>query len=298
MEWIHWALSILLLIFIFTGQVVHLHQKQRLEQQRRKEQLEIAEIQTEMNAIQKELHHERDITELIQKYMAEGLLILDDSDKIQMANRTAVAQLHIPEENWNDKSIFILTENAEFLDALRQSKIKQQSKVHALLKIDGKYIRARINRVEMGGIFGTIVLLVDVTYNVKAEKMRQEFTANVSHELKTPLTTIKGFGEMFGSGMITQKNDVQKYGAMIERESERLLFLINDIIRLSEIEEHSDLLDTQVELRTSAQSALQILNPVIQRNQIQIQLEGSCLLLRSNESYIRELFVNLIDNAI
>ena len=140
----------------------------------------------------------------------------------------------------------------------------------------------------MGGIFGTIVLLVDVTYNVKAEKMRQEFTANVSHELKTPLTTIKGFGEMFGSGMITQKNDVQKYGAMIERESERLLFLINDIIRLSEIEE----------LRTSAQSALQILNPVIQRNQIQIQLEGSCLLLRSNESYIRELFVNLIDNAI
>ena len=150
----------------------------------------------------------------------------------------------------------------------------------------------------MGGIFGTIVLLVDVTYNVKAEKMRQEFTANVSHELKTPLTTIKGFGEMFGSGMITQKNDVQKYGAMIERESERLLFLINDIIRLSEIEEHSDLLDTQVELRTSAQSALQILDPVIQRNQIQIQLEGSCLLLRSNESYIRELFVNLIDNAI
>ena len=168
MEWIPWALSILLLIFIFTGQVVHLHQKQRLEQQRRKEQLEIAEIQTEMNAIQKELHHERDITELIQKHMAEGLLILDDSDKIQMANRTAVAQLHIPEENWNDKSIFILTENAEFLDALRQSKIKQQSKVHALLKIDGKYIRARINRVEMGGIFGTIVLLVDVTYNVKA----------------------------------------------------------------------------------------------------------------------------------
>ena len=298
MEWIPWALSILLLIFIFTGQVVHLHQKQRLEQQRRKEQLEIAEIQTEMNAIQKELHHERDITELIQKHMAEGLLILDDSDKIQMANRTAVAQLHIPEENWNNKSIFILTENAEFLDALRQSKIKQQSKVHALLKIDGKYIRARINRVEMGGIFGTIVLLVDVTYNVKAEKMRQEFTANVSHELKTPLTTIKGFGEMFGSGMITQKNDVQKYGAMIERESERLLFLINDIIRLSEIEEHSDLLDTQVELRTSAQSALQILDPVIQRNQIQIQLEGSCLLLRSNESYIRELFVNLIDNAI
>ena len=76
--------------------------------------------------------------------------------------------------------------------------------------------------------------------------MRQEFTANVSHELKTPLTTIKGFGEMFGSGMITKEEDVAKYGAMIERESERLLFLINDIIRLSEIEEHTEMLNTPV----------------------------------------------------
>lgn len=114
------------------------------------------------------------------------------------------------------------------------SELHKGCSVRQLLKIDGKYIRAYITRVEMGGIFGTIVLLVDVTYNVKAEKMRQEFTANVSHELKTPLTTIKGFGEMFGSGMITKEEDVAKYGAMIERESERLLFLINDIIRLSE----------------------------------------------------------------
>ena len=168
----------------------------------------------------------------------------------------------------------------------------------ALLKIDGSYIRAYITRVEMGGIFGTIVLLVDVTYNVKAEKMRQEFTANVSHELKTPLTTIKGFGEMFGSGMITKEDDVAKYGAMIERESERLLFLINDIIRLSEIEEHTEMLNTPVDLAAAAGNALQILEPQIQRNRIQVHLEGRCLLLHSNEGYMRELFINLIDNAI
>ncbi len=91
--------------------------------------------------------------------------------------------------------------------------------------------------------------------------MRQEFTANVSHELKTPLTTIKGFGEMFGSGMITKEEDVAKYGAMIERESERLLFLINDIIRLSEIEEHTEMLNTPVALEAAAKNALQILEP-------------------------------------
>ena len=167
-----------------------------------------------------------------------------------------------------------------------------------LLKLEEKYIRAYIHRVEMGGIFGTIVLLVDVTYSVKAEKMRQEFTANVSHELNTPLTTIKGFGEMFGSGMITRKEDVLKYGAMSERESERLLFLINDIIRLSEIEEHTEELRTPVELRTAAQDALQILEARVQQNDIHVELKGDCLILNSNDGYMRELFINLIDNAI
>ena len=127
---------------------------------------------------------------------------------------------------------------------------------------------------------------------------RQEFVSNVSHELKTPLTTIKGFGEMFGSGMITRKEDVLKYGSMIERESERLLFLINDIIRLSEIEEHTEELRTPVELRTAAQDALQILEARVQQNDIHVELKGDCLILNSNDGYMRELFINLIDNAI
>ena len=308
MEWIGWAFAavaaVLLTVFIF----LYLHQKQQAQHQHKKDQKAQAKLQTEMSRMQKELYHERDIIGLIQEHMVEGILILDDSDKIQLANRTATALLSIEKENWDNKSIFILTDNQAFLDALRKSKTEPQHDmppadddlqkgctVRQLLKIDGSYIRAYITRVEMGGIFGTIVLLVDVTYNVKAEKMRQEFTANVSHELKTPLTTIKGFGEMFGSGMITKEDDVAKYGAMIERESERLLF---HIIRLSEIEEHTEMLNTPVDLAAAAGNALQILEPQIQRNRIQVHLEGRCLLLHSNEGYMRELFINLIDNAI
>ena len=287
MEWIGWAFAavaaVLLTVFIF----LYLHQKQQAQHQHKKDQKAQAKLQTEMSRMQKELYHERDIIGLIQEHMVEGILILDDSDKIQLANRTATALLSIEKENWDNKSIFILTDNQAFLDALRKSKTEPQHDmppadddlhkgctVRQLLKIDGSYIRAYITRVEMGGIFGTIVLLVDVTYNVKAEKMRQEFTANVSHELKTPLTTIKGFGEMFGSGMITKEDDVAKYGAMIERESERLLFLINDIIRLSEIEEHTEMLNTPVDLAAAAGNALQILEPQIQRNRIQVHLEA------------------------
>lgn len=298
MDWIAWTALIVAVTLLLVLSILHLHQKQQIQQQHNEDQKTLAALHQEMSRTQKELYHEKDIIGLIQEHMVEGILILDDSDKIQLANRTATALLEISKGEWEDKSIFILTDNQEFLDALRKSKTEHHTSVRQLLKIDGKYIRAHISRVEMGGIFGTIILLVDVTYSVKAEKMRQEFTANVSHELKTPLTTIKGFGEMFGSGMITKTEDVLKYGAMIERESERLLFLINDIIRLSEIEEHTEMLDTPVDLAVSAQSAIQILEPQIQRSQMHVEIKGTCLLLHSNEGYIRELFINLIDNAI
>ena len=168
-----------------------------------------------------------------------------------------------------------------------------------MLDVGNRHYQIIANPVaESNGRSGAVVVILDVTEQQSREELRREFTANVSHELKTPLTTIKGFGEMFGSGMITKEEDVAKYGAMIERESERLLFLINDIIRLSEIEEHTEMLNTPVALEAAAKNALQILEPQIQRNKIHVRLEGDCLLLHSNEGYIRELFINLIDNAI
>lgn len=298
MGWILWLLLFAAAAADLVLLVLLLRMRDKMQKQQRTDHKALKREKQELTAIRRELCHERDIIGLIQEHMVEGILILDDSDKIQLANRTAVAQLRIADGEWENKSIFILTDNQDFLQALRQSKTGQNPPVRHLLKLEEKYIRAYIHRVEMGGIFGTIVLLVDVTYSVKAEKMRQEFTANVSHELKTPLTTIKGFGEMFGSGMITRKEDVLKYGSMIERESERLLFLINDIIRLSEIEEHTEELRTPVELRTAAQDALQILEARVQQNDIHVELKGDCLILNSNDGYMRELFINLIDNAI
>lgn len=298
MDWIAWGVAAVMTAAFGCLLAAYFYLRDRMQRKQQQTQNALTAAKQELSAIRRELCHERDIIGLIQEHMVEGILILDDSDKIQLANRTAVAQLKITEHTWTEKSIFILTDNQDFLNALRKTKLENQNMIRHLLQIDGKFVRSYIHRVEMGGIFGTIILLVDVTYNVKAEKMRREFTANVSHELKTPLTTIKGFGEMFGSGMITRQEDVLKYGAMIERESERLLFLINDIIRLSEIEEHTEELNTPVELSDAAQYAIQILEQQIARSEIQVDCEGRCLILHSNEGYIRELFINLIDNAI
>ena len=153
MEWLGWAFAaataLLLTIFIF----LYLHQKQQAQHQHKKSQKALGKLENEMNRMQKELHHERDIIGLIQEHMVEGILILDDSDKIQLANRTATALLNISKESWDNKSIFILTNNQDFLDALRKSKtapqhelLPEDSELHKgcsvrqLLKIDGKYI--------------------------------------------------------------------------------------------------------------------------------------------------------------
>lgn len=186
MGWILWLLLFAAAAADLVLLVLLLRMRDKMQKQQRTDHKALKREKQELTAIRRELCHERDIIGLIQEHMVEGILILDDSDKIQLANRTAVAQLRIADGEWENKSIFILTDNQDFLQALRQSKTGQNPPVRHLLKLEEKYIRAYIHRVEMGGIFGTIVLLVDVTYSVKAEKMRQEFTANVSHELKTP----------------------------------------------------------------------------------------------------------------
>jgi two-component system phosphate regulon sensor histidine kinase PhoR len=140
---------------------------------------------------------------------------------------------------------------------------------------------------------------VDITETVKAEGVRRDFSANVSHELKTPLTTIKGFGELFENGLLTDVEDVKKYGAMIERESERLLFLINDIIRLSEIEEKTEKVVSPIDLRNSTEYAINLLIPKAQTKDISIKLNSpKKVIVNAHDGYMNELLINIIDNAI
>ena len=131
-----------------------------------------------------------------------------------------------------------------------------------------------------------------------AEQIRAEFSANVSHELKTPLTTIKGFGEMLENGLITDGEDVKKYGGTIYRESTRLLSLINDIIRLSEIEENDVAANPKTDLLEVAKNAADSLSGKAEKNDVTVTVDGEQTFAHANQMYISELFVNLIDNAI
>lgn len=241
-----------------------------------------------------DIREQKDRIRLITDNMVEGMIILDEKNNILSVNKSAITILN-PDFKIRENRMFLeLTRNKALIDAI--DKIKVEKNITTIIDINSNHYRAYINRVE--NINGTIILLVDVTETVKAEEVRRDFSANVSHELKTPLTTIKGFGELFENGLLTNIDDIKKYGGMIERESERLLFLINDIIRLSEIEEKSEKVLSPINLYERAEYSINLLSQKAKTKDITINLIGNDTIVNGHEGYINELFINLIDNSI
>lgn len=133
---------------------------------------------------------------------------------------------------------------------------------------------------------------------LETEQIRSDFSANVSHELKTPLTTIKGFAEMMEAGLIKSESDIKKYGGTINRESIRLLSLIDDIIKLSEIEEKKDDNIETISLSATARDVGEMLNDLADKNKVRLSVVADDVLIKGNQIYIYELFFNLAENAI
>lgn len=133
---------------------------------------------------------------------------------------------------------------------------------------------------------------------LNSARMRQEFTANVSHELKTPLTAISGYAELIESGMASQK-DAARFANEIHQNSDRLLTLINDIIKLSEMDEQEQLFEfEQVNLYKAAQNCIQMMSMQAQKQDVELKLTGEHCVVTANKNLIDELLYNLCSNAI
>ncbi len=242
------------------------------------------------------LREERETIGVITENMVEGMIILDRDDNILSVNRSAVSLLSSAFRGGEGRHICELTRSPEILELVSRS--KEEKSVSGDFSLGGRQLRAFVSNT--GDNSGTVVLLVDITESFNAEEMRRCFSANVSHELKTPLTTISGFGEMMESGVLSDKEDVKKYGGLIHRESSRLLSLINDIIRLSELDESTgDSLEVkELDLYASACEVCTMLSEKARKNQITLEHTGNSVMLTANEGMLSEIIYNLTDNAI
>jgi len=256
-----------------------------------------AKIQTqrdELNEKIEELAGRSDTIDTITDNMQEGLILVDETGLILSANSTAS---DVFGEHLERRNILHIYREAGFQKSVK--KCLKGANVEMLMKREGRVYTVFFSTVfsdERREIKGAVILFHDVTEQHRAETQRREFSANVSHELKTPLTTISALSEMIAQGM-AKSEDIEVFAKRITEQSGRLLVLIDDIIRLSEFDEGATEREfSTFNLRDLAESVISSLRD--NAGSIEIELIGEDFEISANYRMIDELLYNLIDNGI
>lgn len=254
-----------------------------------------AMIMAQRKEIARQVDDLRDRAETIEAIlgnMSEGIVLVGSGGEVLTVNKSAAAFFDVPAPAAG-KNILELFRNADILEHLRGALFGRRGEMS--LSRSGRTYRAHFSPVAGGG---AIILFMDITENMRAETLRREFSANVSHELKTPLTTIYGHAEMLFNGMVKEEDKPVFYGH-IKDEASRLITLIEDILLISRLDEGAgrELLE-DVELSPVIAQTVEALSQKAEENGVTFQISCEKAVLRANRSQIYELFYNLIDNAI
>lgn len=235
--------------------------------------------------------------QLITENMNEGLIVIDKNAAILSVNSYAAKIFGIKEYEAKKHHYSVLTDNARFLSAVNEA--LENNRTSLLIEIGEADYRVFCSPVMKNGLFnGVVILLFDVTTILQSEKLRREFSANVSHELKTPLTSINGYAQIITNG-IASNEDIPSFAAKIAKESNRLMILIEDIIRLSNLDESNApaTLETFAVKETVCDVITSLQEKASARG-ITMVCEGADFFLNANKSQITELIYNICDNAI
>jgi len=236
--------------------------------------------------------------QLITDNMNEGLVITDEKGIIISINNFALNIFNMREYEVRSKSYLSLTNNEIFINAVTQALKKHRSSV--LINMGELDYRVFCSPVIKNNTFnGVVILLFDVTSISQSEKLRREFSANVSHELKTPLTSINGYAQIISNGLAANE-DIPDFAAKIAKESNRLMILIEDIIRLSNLDEGAGGFEekTTFSLKEIVLDVISSLSEKAQGRSLTMQCEGEDFYINANKSQIIELIYNICDNAI
>ena len=236
-----------------------------------------------------DLHQKKKEFNSVTDNISEGLILLNKENDVVSINNAA-RQIFQTE----DQNVILSTE--EIKDLIE--KAKQGKEAETILRKDEAIIRVIANPIYSHSVFtGISILAFDVTNTYEAERTRKEFTANVSHELKTPLQTIMGSAELLQNHLVKQ-DDIPSFYEKIHQESSRMLTLIDDIIRLSQLDESSQVEENTLRINDSAKEAINSLKESAKKKNIQIQTNLNEAFIKANSRLIYEIIYNLIDNAI
>jgi len=232
--------------------------------------------------------------EAIMTNMREGVLLLDRNKMILMANKS-VSEFIGGGLDYTGKSILEIVRAVDFIECVKKAFSGERCSLTT--SNNGRTAEIFFSPVKSGGrVDGLIILFFDITEKFEAEKQRREFSANVSHELKTPLTSISGLSELLENNMV-KAEDVSGFGAKISEQAKRLINIINDIIKLSEFDESkADKTEEEFELYALAETVINAFPP--NDKGVKLNLSGERFNVSASRLMIDELLYNLIDNGV
>lgn len=250
------------------------------------------EIENRMN----ELSRAREEFTLITENMSEGFIITDKEARVLSYNSAALKILGA-DFNGSTRSIFALNHSEDFIRAVESALGGVRTEVG--LTLSERYYSAIVSPVfSHGEINGAVIIILDVTEKQSREELRREFTSNVSHELKTPLTTIYGISDMLAGGIV-KPEDVAEFSEKIKSEASRLITLIEDIINLSRMDENSyDEKRENVDLHELAEICAERLSAAAEKNGVSVAVSGEKAEIEGIYVVLDEIVYNLLDNAI
>lgn len=242
-----------------------------------------------------ELNRRKDEFELITKNMREGLLLLDKNRNILTINSAAMTIFGTNEKCVGNEFLTI-NRRHEITSAIEKALTGGHAEIRA--KLGEKEYQFDISRIETDGeTVGAVVLAFDITEQADAERLRREFTANVSHELKTPLQTITGSAELIENGLV-KPEDMPRFVGHIREEATRLVTLVEDIIRLSQLDEQTELPKENVSLYEIVNEACGVLRDSADKKDITLSVSGDSGNVYGVKHLLFEVIYNLCDNGI
>lgn len=259
----------------------------------------IAMQNQEIDAQMAEIRKQQQEFSMITENMSEGLLVVDRNYQLLSYNKSAVRIFGISNPA-AVKNVLAVNRSQEFREAVEnawkgrhtQQRLQMGERIYQVIA------NAVSDPEDTEDLLGAVILVLDVTEREEQEKYRREFTANVSHELKTPLTSISGIAEIMKNGIVRQE-DIPHFAGKIYDESQRLITLIGDIIRLFQLDENEVPLEReQVDMLELARDVVDSLQSVAQQNGILLAVHGTHGVVYGVRRVLHEMVYNLCDNAV
>lgn len=257
----------------------------------------IANQGKEIKRQEKKVKEQKTRLHVISENMNEGLIVVGKDNEILLVNKSVLDIFSAKEENIKHKDFSHLTADTLLAEHLKNALCGKKS--YMSFETASKNYQVFFSPVyEKDEVKAAVIIMIDMSDKMKTEQIRREFTANVSHELKTPLTAIHGYSQIITEGF-AKGDDVVRFASKIEQESMRMINLIDDIIKLSRLDEQTEA-PTKEEvnlLELSREVAAELKSKADERN-ITVTVSGEDTVVLANKIQINEMIYNLCDNAI